>query len=183
MKLRVVQKVPHRGRRPDPVRRIAGVWATRDAAISIVSSQREEPAHRCAAAIIARAASSASAARRDVVVHPDGWSLASCVAGGRARRRSPRLSSRPSQRASNARKCSAVRPNLLRALARQHPAALQPRGQSHSGVRHRRLHKVHLRATAAPKRMRLAGVRSEPRKCRPRRARRRAPTPRRRASR
>mmetsp|Transcript_697 Transcript_697/g.2642 ORF Transcript_697/g.2642 Transcript_697/m.2642 type:complete len:206 (-) Transcript_697:779-1396(-) len=158
-----------------PVRRSAGVCETQ-VKISIVSSQRERPAHRCAAAIIARAASSASASgsmssydtRR--VVPPDVASPASfppAVSSPAASSPSPFVPSLATD--SNARRCSGVRPNLPLIS----PRASTPRLSSHSTQSH-----SGMSVTVASTRYTcgdltneiiLAGVRSEPRKCRPRR--------------
>ena len=136
------------------MRRSAGVCETQ-VKISIVSSQRERPAHRCAAAIIARAASSASAAesmssydtRRggpSVDVASCVGCVASCVA----------VNSRVAFAFCSVPRHGFERPQMFRReaeptadlTASQHPAALQPQhAVPLRHVRHRRVHQVHLR--------------------------------------
>ena len=156
------------GEDPIPVRRIAGVWATQ-VRISIVSSQRDAPAHRCAAAIIARAASSASAAgsmssydTRRVVPSP-----AVSPPAASSPLASPFVPSLATD--SNARKCSGVRPNLPLISPRANTPRLSSHStQSHSGMS---VTVASTRYTCGDltKEIILAGVRSEPRKCKPRR--------------
>ena len=146
MKLRVVQKVPHRGRRPDP-----GATNRRGVGDAGQDLHRLEPTRRAGPPVRGgdHRARGVVGVRRgvDVVVrYPTGGPFASCVAASRVVAARLAFRSVPRHGFERAQMFRGEAEPTADLTARQHPAALQPQhAVPLRHVRHRRLHQVHLR--------------------------------------